>query len=1274
MFQMSRRSFLALSGYGLGGVITSKGWAFAPETQEPPDELYAQFVNPERKFSARPFWFWNGDMSVDELRAQMEQMIEQGVFGAYAHCRDGMVQPYLSDAWWSIVEGAMNAAEELGFSLCMVDEFEWPSGEARDFSLPGPQKSRVVAANSNFHLKRLKPTEHLVSGEETARIELPPETMYVIAAQITGDRKLDGATIRHVPHQEGTTELKWKAPSGRWVLITYSLELAIGVPDRGTVDLMDRDAVAKYIEIYYEELSKRCGKHFGKALPATFADHEGSYGGRYPWTARFPESFREMHGYEVASLLPALSFDVGEHTEKFRCDFLATVSRLYTDNFFGQVTAWCGKHSLEHSGHIWEESLFLGAAYQGDFFSLLRAMTNPGCDTLLEWARQSAWLKENASVADFERRHVVCENQGVQGENSYLSPERMRRVTNCLGAWNVGEFIPHAFNFDLAKTNYPPDWFRSQPFMPWFKAYADEIRRISFMNRDSHEPATIVLYYPQVSIWGQAEHIFQNDQVREVMHFPSWSEDAQRTESEYALLKLRLTDERLSYQVADDHYLQASRIQGPTMRIGDSAFRVLILPPVSTLPRASAQKIAAFIDAGGHVVAMSKLPTISTDYGRDDPELLSLWQSRFTTNESGGLGSEGRTLITRGLSPELVLHVRSLARQDCEVVDGPTEHLFALRKLKSGREFYWIVNDSAEPRTNLLRLPALGKPEKWDAQTGLRAPLFYQTEKNGTVIRIRLDAWDAAYVVFSTGLPQMLHLESTNMDDLHVTHVSSEAIRVAVTTLPAARGNSVEISQDGRTYTGHIPRPPVAPVTISGKWDVTVNAPNIPVPVCEVLDDPDDQGLRQHWESKPEKNLAWRQHWLSTASVAIREWNVIGPFPNQDDNALGTPFPPESGVNLKASYTGDRGQALRWVAINQTQQTIIPENGNGDIGPVYVRGGVEDRHAFMIDAGTALNLTPMRGTVYAQTFLYSAKARRLKLLLATTAPHAVFLNSRLVRTNWLRPFYYRMTDAFSESFALELQPGWNSVLLKMLYNQTIPTDGHFYCRLAETDEGVVGDVVASNLKYDVASPPPNASYRWVRFPVPPLVNALVRPALQYPAKAFIDGKAVPVDSDIALSSGIKVVLLRVDAREPLATPFLLRTATQPMSLGAWMQPGLEHFSGTMTYEKDLDLTPAMLKHGLLLDCGTVGVVAEAWLNGESIGSRAWSPFVFNMTPHAHVGRNRLRVLVANTEANARAQGADAGILKNIDVDGWEGPARLVPFISEEIVLQPAARI
>ena len=50
-----------------------------------------------------PFWFWNGDLQVEEIRRQVAEMAAQGMRGFYIHPRQGLQRPYLSDAfsaWW----------------------------------------------------------------------------------------------------------------------------------------------------------------------------------------------------------------------------------------------------------------------------------------------------------------------------------------------------------------------------------------------------------------------------------------------------------------------------------------------------------------------------------------------------------------------------------------------------------------------------------------------------------------------------------------------------------------------------------------------------------------------------------------------------------------------------------------------------------------------------------------------------------------------------------------------------------------------------------------------------------------------------------------------------------------------------------------------------------------------------------------------------------------------------------------------------------------------
>jgi hypothetical protein len=256
--------------------------------------------------------------------------------------------------------------------------------------------------------------ERTVRGPGRVEIELPDGATVVVSGKRLGADRIEGDSLRVLAIDRGAKSLFWEAPIGEFAVIIYVLDPTSTV-DGSTVDLMNPAAVGKFIELYYEEFYRRHGKYFGNTLPATFADHEGSYGGKLAWTPRLFETFRRRKGYDLEPFLPGLDHDIGAKSEKVRCDYLDVVSELYSTSFFQQVNDWCQRHSLEYSGHVWEETLFFGPAYQGDFYRILRSMTNPGCDSLVEWGHQSVWLKEVSSVADFEGRRVICENQGCRG-------------------------------------------------------------------------------------------------------------------------------------------------------------------------------------------------------------------------------------------------------------------------------------------------------------------------------------------------------------------------------------------------------------------------------------------------------------------------------------------------------------------------------------------------------------------------------------------------------------------------------------------------------------------------------------------------------------------------------------------------------------------------------------------------------------------------------------------------------------------------------------------
>src|ERR1039458_4079156 len=141
MGKMTRRDFLEVSGAGLGSLTFkdgAMGLALPDKSQHsaqpgelsgPLAVLYPKFLDPDHKYSIRPFWFWNGALSAEELKRQIQEMVAHGIYGAYAHNRDGLQTRYLSEEWWKVLGEALQAAKEAGFSLCMVDRSEEHTSE-----------------------------------------------------------------------------------------------------------------------------------------------------------------------------------------------------------------------------------------------------------------------------------------------------------------------------------------------------------------------------------------------------------------------------------------------------------------------------------------------------------------------------------------------------------------------------------------------------------------------------------------------------------------------------------------------------------------------------------------------------------------------------------------------------------------------------------------------------------------------------------------------------------------------------------------------------------------------------------------------------------------------------------------------------------------------------------------------------------------------------------------------------------------------------------------
>lgn len=1259
------------------------------------EKLHEGFLDPPRDFSIMPFWFWNGKMEGPVVQQQVREMVDQHVYGAFLHGRDGLETPYLSEDWFKAIGAGLEQARKSGFEFNFVDEYDWPSGEARNVWMAGNHQSEVLAKRPDLRMKTLAFESQRVDGAHTVQITVQADSQAIVAAKWIGENAIDPDSLTLIDaagSKDGRIE--WTAPAGQWVVTQFSLKPAMGF-DGGFVDLLNPETTQLYFDLVYGEYHRRFGKYFGDTIRYAFADHEGDYGYRIAWTPRLFASFQQRHGYDLRKALPLLIYSDGVAAEKnangrdgsavgaakLRMDYLATITDLYGNSFWDGLTKSAEKLGIGRTGHAWEESLQWAAALEGSMFMVERGLNPVGVDSLEDFGRQPLNFKIAQSVADFEGRRFACENQGVQGTNSYLDLEAIRKGTNGVGLWGVNLFIPHAFNYDRGRANYPPDWLH-QPYWPYFHTYADYTRRISYMNADSHHETNVLLYYPITTIWADTQPLFSGTLPYQENGRPaSWKNQTTLINDYYTRIILGLSDHRWDYDLADDEYFAKATVEGNELVIGPQRFRAVILPPATMLGRATLKKLEEFHQAGGILLGIRLLPTGSPEAGADDATIKAGIVSLFGSTAGGKVANS--YYIEDSVS-ELIGALDAHVPKDVEIVTGPADKLYFQHRRKFDTDYYWAVNDTDRKRVNEIHFAAKGIPERWDALTGQRKPLLYTNTETGTDVRLEMDAWDGYYVVFQplVGAGQPAMLTATNAEEVDGLGLQGAALTAHLSGPANGAGLYVEARDGAKVYRGEASGGRAEPVVLDGEWRFKPKPERISVPYAKTSDASEAKGESEGWAKSDFDDAGWPEAWLSEEQATIRSWRMVGPFPNVDNNGFAKDFGPEREYDAQQRYVGLEKE-VGWENYDANEPYLAQRNWD-----IWMRteGGKASDSGYIVNFNPELQTDGLEWVVsYAHTYLYSPVEQRAQFIVAADNWAKIWLNHKEVFSQLRTPFWYEMNDNWADRVAIDLHKGWNEVLVKVGKGRGTASGFYgFTFRVVDTHGATLTQLIASTTPGNATPDRTNVrsteeAMRWYRVRVPPGCIALVPPALRERYRVFFNGRELdgegknPIDLKAGMRGEDNSLVIVAQKDDPLQAPVQFVTGETEFALEPWTKTGLENYSGTAVYTKSFALPDSYRGKSVRLDLGEVSSVADVYVNGSHAGALVWHPYTLDITKLLKPGQNEVKILVTNTEANGRAVGTWRRILPSIRIDGLEGPVRLVPYVDEVVTLHPAQK-
>jgi hypothetical protein len=759
------------------------------------DKLKDDFLNPASEFTPVPFWFWNDYLDKGEIIRQINMFKEKGVDGFVIHPRIGIPRDieYLSDEFLEYVEIAVEEASRLNMTVFLYDEAMYPSGSAH---------GKVVEGNPEFASRGLKITEYSCCGKIEMNIDIEfGEGENLVSAQAVlkiSQNEIDPDSITVLDAKDG--KIKFTPPwEGKWSVLLF-IETFTGGKIRGihfgedsheagalpSADLLNPDAVRKFIKLTHERYYEKLGKYFGKTIKAVFTDEPSIMGrnaalGLIPWTRGFLQWYLEQGNLET--YLPLLWFNGGEETAFTRKMFNRAVSLRLAISYYRPISEWCAKHNIALAGH----------PHASDEIGTLKYFHVPGQDLVLRLVapeggkalegRDSTMAKCSSDAARHtgKRRNsnecFGCCVTHKPGQGWNLPAGDMKWYMDWLFVRGVNLLIPHAFYYSVrSKRAYerPPDVGPNNIWWPYYNTISNYIKRMSWLMTGSVNAAEIaVLCEEDYLSWEIVKPLYENQ-----IEF-NYLEDNLFISPACKIDNGRICIENQSYRILvvdinrliKNNILRENKLIENEGEIRKSRTERNAIKrsknPITDMKIALENRIKGFIGNGGIVIAYRTGDAGDAAIACDTSNALyyticntacnticntmynttcnitcnsvhdnTVYSSVYSRVYNDACHEQGCIYIINDITKLVNLLDKFIKR---DVILSPSNHdLRVSHVVKDKVHFYLLVNEGEGNITGELKTSITGRVEKWDAWDGKCSDFAAHEETEAGELKIPL--------------------------------------------------------------------------------------------------------------------------------------------------------------------------------------------------------------------------------------------------------------------------------------------------------------------------------------------------------------------------------------------------------------------------------------------------------------------------------------------------------------------------------------------------------
>jgi len=663
-----------------------------------------EFKTPALKYHPRPLYFWNNATVIaDTVVAQMQNFRDKcgyGGFGILAYGKNFKPE-YLSNDYFKVYGAALAKAKALGLTMCLYDEFGFPSGSGGAFNADGVP--RFKNKYPQHTIKRLDKTDTIVIGSSNFRGRIPAgKVMAVVAMETTTKQLID------LTNTATDSIFSWMVPAGEWRLMFFRC-----VADRSPIaDYLDPTAVKCFIEMTHEAYYARFKDYFGTTIDGTFFDEPTMYraNGRI-WTGNFNLLFEKKYGYSPAKYYPALWYDIGEQTQAARNLLFGFRTELYATAFTKEVNDWSLAHGVTATGHQDQEEILNPVSVAGDLMKCFKYLEIPGIDKIGGKRPAERFYKVVSSAAyNWDHTLIMSETYGAMGD---LEWDSIYSIALDQYAKGINNLIPHAVWYDTSKVTYKPELsYRHRKYANQLPEFNHFLARLNLLLQPpGRHVADIAVLYPIQTL--QGEHYLDGPVIAtyggvqipktDYANVANWITEA--SGKDYTYIHPEVLDERCT--VENGNLLLANKINA-------ESFKVMILPSCKTMSINNLQKVKQFYDQGGKVIFTTQLPSKSAEPDKDNT--IKSMVNYFFPNLPDRIDSSANQIVSnRNAKGGKVLYIqypnyKNITSALSETVENPDVEmpgntgLRYIHKVVNGKNLYLIANIGEKQFKGLVKL------------------------------------------------------------------------------------------------------------------------------------------------------------------------------------------------------------------------------------------------------------------------------------------------------------------------------------------------------------------------------------------------------------------------------------------------------------------------------------------------------------------------------------------------------------------------------------------